>query len=135
MSSNYARPKWWQVYLTIPLLIALFVLDSRLKLSVRGHQAMQIGIILLVYGLIHLWLKVNAKALSGIDQARYGGFVRVIKMPPNQLPDGDNQDKKRPMLQLPDSEIKGILSDTFEMDVSDVEFYPVDEVTHDLKKE
>ena len=35
----------------------------------RGHQAVQIGIILLVYGLIHLWLKANAAALSNMDQS------------------------------------------------------------------
>jgi hypothetical protein len=135
VSPNYARPKWWQVYLTVPLLIALFALDSRLKLSVRGHQVVQIGIIVLVYGLVHLWIKANAKALSEMDRTRYGGWVRVIKIPPYQLPGTDDVNKKHPMLQLPDSELKGMLSDTFEMDVIDAEFLPVDEATQDLKKE
>ena len=135
MSSNYARPKWWQIYLTFPLLIALFAVDNRLKLSVRGHQAMQIGIILLVYGLIYLWMKANAKVLSEMDRARYGGWVRVIQIPPYQLSDTNNVNKKHPMLQLPDSELKGILSDTFEMDYVDAQFLPVDEATQDLKKE
>ncbi len=61
MSSNYARPKWWQLYLTFPLLIALFAVDSRLKISMRGHQAVQIVIVLLIYRLVHLWLRANAK--------------------------------------------------------------------------
>jgi hypothetical protein len=135
MSANYARPKWWQVYFTVPLLIVLFALDIRLKLSVRGHQVVQIGILILVYGLIHLWIKANAKALSEMDQLRYGGWVRVIKIPPYQLPDMNVENNKRPMLQLPDSELKGMLSDTFEMDYVDAEFLPVEEVTQDLKKE
>jgi hypothetical protein len=135
MSPNYARPKWWQVYLTVPLLIVLFALDIRLKLSVRGHQAVQIGILILVYGLVHLWIKANANALSEMDQSRYGEWVRVIKILPYQLPDMADVNKKHPMLQLPDSELKGMLSDTFEMDVIDAEFFPVDEVEQDLKKE
>jgi len=128
MSSNYARPKWWQVYLTFPLLIALFAVDSRLKLSVRGHQVVQIGIVLLVYGLIHLWLKANARALSAMDRARDGGSVRVIKIQPYQLADMEDTYKSASVLKLPKSEIKGTLSDTFEMDIIDEEFVsPIDE--------
>ena len=133
MSTNYARPKWWQVYLTFPLLIALFMLDNRLKLSVRGHQAVQIGIILLVYGLVHLWLKANAKALSSMDQRQFHGTVTVTRVPSYQLP--DIKSDKRPMFQLSNSEIKGTLSDTFEMETIDAEFFAVDEVPQESKKE
>ncbi len=68
MTSPKISPKWWQLYLSFPLLIALFVMDHRLKISTPGHEAVQIGIILLVYGCIHFWLKANARALSGMDQ-------------------------------------------------------------------
>ena len=133
MSTHYARPKWWQVYLTFPLLIALFMVDNRLKLTERGHQAVQIGIILFVYGLVHLWLKANARALSNMDQRQFHGTVIVTRIPLHQLPDAKSN--KRPMFQLPNSEIKGTLSDTFEMDYIDAEFFPVDEVLQELNKE
>ena len=133
MSSQYARPKWWQVYLTLPLLVALFAVDSRLKISTRGHQGVQIGIILLVYGLVHLWLKANAKALSNMDRIQGHRTFTVIQIPPYQL-DDSNKDK-RPIIQLPDSEIKGMLSNTFEMDYIDAEFLPIDEVSQELDKE
>ncbi len=70
MYSSNSNPKWWQFYLTFPLLIALFILDSRFRISTRGHQAVQIGIILLVYGLIHLWLKANRSALLQMDRQK-----------------------------------------------------------------
>ena len=133
MSTNYARPKWWQVYLTLPLLIALFMLDNRIKLSERGHQAVQIGIVLLVYGLVHLWLKANAKALSNMGQRQYHGTVTVTRVPSYQLP--DIKSDKHPMFQLPNSEIKGTLSDTFEMDYIDAEYISVDEIPQELNKE
>jgi hypothetical protein len=133
MSSNYNNPKWWQLYLTFPLLIVLFAVDSRLKISIRGHQAVQIGIILLVYGLVHLWLKANSTALSKMNREQYYGRVTVIRIPPSQLPDADRD--KHPILQLPDSEIKGVLSDTFEMDYIDAESFPVEEVPQELNKE
>ena len=133
MSTHYARPKWWQVYLTFPLFIVLFMLDSRLKLSEHGHQAVQIGIVLLVYGLVHLWLKANESALSKMDQRKFHGTVTVTRVPTYQLPEPKSE--RRPMFKFPDSEIKGTLSDTFEMDYIDAEFFAVDEVSQEFKKE
>jgi len=133
VTSNHVRPKWWQVYLTLPLLIMLFMADTRLKLSARGHQVLQIGIILLVYGLVHLWLKANAKALAQMDQRQFRGTVTVTRIPSYQLPESNND--KRPMFQYSNSEIKGTLSDTYEMDYIDAEFFPVDEVSQELNKE
>ena len=127
MSSQDDCPKWWQVHLTFPLLIALFVLDSRLKISSRGHTIVQIGIVLLIYGFVHLWLRANARALSRMDQRQTKGKITVIQFPPYQ-PDDAKKDK-HPIFVLPDSEIKGVLSDTFEMDYINAEWYPIDEVS------
>ena len=118
------RPKWWQLYLIFPLLIALFIQEARFRISTRGHQAVQIGIILLVYGLIHLWLKANAAALSGIDQRIDHGMITVIRLPVSQLQEAE----KSPLLELPALEIKGVLSDTCEIEYIDAEVFPIDEV-------
>ena len=133
MSSPNKNPKWWQLYLVFPLLIALFTVDNRLKISTRGHQAVQIGIVLLVYGLVHLWLKANSRALSRMDQNQPYETIRIIRIPSYQLPESKND--QHPLFQLPDSEIKGVLSDTFEMDYIDAESFPVDEVSQELNKE
>jgi hypothetical protein len=133
MSSSKNRPEWWQVYLTFPLLIVLFVLDARLKISTRGHQAVQIGIVLLVYGLIHLWLKANSSALARMDRRQEQGRIRAVRIPISQLPEAEAG--RRPMFELPASEVKGMLSDTFEIDYIDAESFPVDEVSQELKKE
>ena len=133
MFSQRAHPKWWQVYLTLPLLIGLFAVDSRLKISSRSHQAIQIAIVLLVYGLIHLWLKANGTALSRIDREQDYGRIRAIYVPVSQLPESNDENCMK--FQLPDSEIKGVLSDTFEMDYIDAVALPVDEVSQELKKE
>lgn len=135
MSSQSIRVKWWQLYLAVPLLIGLFMLDSRLRISVRWHQAVQIGIILFVYGLIQLWLNANAKMLRAVDRSRYGDWVTVIKIQPYELTDPDMQDKQGKLLDLPGSETRGILGDTFEMDYIDAESFPVDEVAEESKKE
>lgn len=131
MSIDYTRLKWWQAYLALPLLIVLFILDSRLKLSERGHQAVQIGIVLLVYGLVHLCLKASEAALT--DTRRYRGVVTFSNTRAYKLMNMNNE--KRSIFQMSDSEIKGTLSDTFEMDYVDAEFFSLDEVSQELNKE
>ena len=133
MDSQDPHPKWWQLYLTFPLLILLFFAESRLELSSRGHTIVQIGILLVVYGFVHLWLKANARALSKMDQGQLEGKITVIQIPPYRL--DDEKKDKHTLFQLPDSEIKGVLSDTFEMDYIDAESYPIDEVSQDVDKE
>jgi len=133
MSSSNKNPKWWQLYLIFPLLIAMFALDGRLKISTRGHQAVQIGIILFVYELIHLWLKANTRALSQMDQMQPHGTIRVMRVPSYQLTELDQDN--HPLFQLPATEIKGMLSNTFEIDYIDAESFLVNEVPQELNKE
>jgi hypothetical protein len=54
-------------------------------------------------------------------------------MPVSQLPEAIREN--RLMFQLPESEIKGVLSDTFEMDCINAVAYPADEVSQESKKE
>ncbi|MEP7133913.1 MAG: hypothetical protein ABI904_03165 [Chloroflexota bacterium] len=133
MSSSNRNPKWWRLYLVFPVFMALFAVDSRLKISTRGHQALQIGIILFVYELVHLWLKANARAQSRMDQKQDHGTIRVVRIPSYQLTELDKDN--HPLFQLPHTEIKGVLSNTFEIDYIDAEFFPVDEAQQQLNKE
>ena len=133
MISSNNHPKWWHIYLTFPLLIALFVLDHRLEISTPGHEVVQIGIILLVYGLIYWWLRANSRVISRIDRQKYYGSVMVIPIPPAQLPEAKVE--KRPILQLPNSEIKGTLSNTFEMNFVDADSVPADKASQEMNKE
>ena len=131
MSARNMRPKWWQLYLTFPGLMVLFAIDSRLKISTRAHQFVQIGILIIIFGLIHLWLKTNAAALVNVEHRDYREKVHVIHI----FSDSTSDFQKASMFHLPDSEIKGVLNNTYEQDIIDVEAYPVDEVSQKLNKE
>ena len=123
------RPKWWQLYLTLPLLIGLFMVDFRLNLSARGHQIAQLGILLFVYWLVHLWLKANQAALGRAEDTQNPVIITFIQ---TALP---NERRSQPLFHLPDSEIKGLLNNTFEMDIIDAEFLPMEEASQKLNKE
>jgi hypothetical protein len=129
MSSQNSQPKWWQLYLTFPLLIGLFMVDFRLKLSPHGHQIVQIGIILFVFALIHLWLKANETALSNMDRVKHKMIITIFQSP---LSNGRGP---RSILRLPDSEIKGVLGDVFEMEPDDIKTLSMDEVSQEIYEE
>ena len=133
MSSQTLRPKWWQLYLVLPLLLTLFIVEHRLSVSTLGHQVVQIGIVLLIYGFIQRWLNANRRAFSQMDREQNDGRITVVRMPFMQIPASSNG--SRLTFQLPDSEIKGVLSDTFERDFSDGISFPIDEVSHESKNE
>jgi hypothetical protein len=131
MTRSTARPKWWQLYLIFPLLIVLFILEHQLKVSTPEHQVLQIGIILIVYGLIYWWIKANSAALSRMDQEQYCPRVIILQVPPPLLP--EDKIEKHPMLQLPGSKVKGILDSA--MEATTVDAISVDEVLQEMKKE
>ena len=126
MNSKNIHPRWWQLYLTFPLLLGLFVMDHRLKLSSRGHQAVQIGALLLIYGLVHQWLKANAIGLSRMDQQKYQGTFKVIRIPAVRESEVDHE--RKPILQLSDSDIKGLLTDSMDMSYLDINSAPMKEL-------
>lgn len=120
MSPSSLHPKWWQLYLSFPLLIALFALDSRLRISTRGHEAVQLGIVMLIYSLIHLWLRANRTALSQGDQQQLITIYRVIEIHPSDSPEMGNGSKS--ILQIPESEIHGLLGDGTDFGITDADF-------------
>ncbi len=124
MKHQSVQPKWWQLYLTFPLMVVLFAIEGRLKLSTYARQIAQLGIILLVFGLVHLWLKANEAAMRQMDHVQRGYFITYTSA---ALP--ENKSTAR----FGDPAIKGVLSDTFEMDVIDAEFLPVQEEIEEQK--
>lgn len=61
---NNPRPKWRLLNLIVVLAFGLLALDARAHFSQVGHEAAEIGIVLVTFGLIGLWLLTNAGAIS-----------------------------------------------------------------------
>ena len=59
MFSKVSRPKWWLLYLLLPVLVGLFVIEHKASVSNVGRRVVEVGIVLLVFGLIELWLRAN----------------------------------------------------------------------------
>ena len=133
MNSSNSRPKWWRLYLTFPLLVALFVIDGRLKISNPGHQAVQIGVLLFIYSLVLLWLKANSIALSQTDRKHYSKRIMIVSVAPLGLNKTDH--KNQSMSIYSDLEVNGLLSNTFEMGDLDTTAVSIDEIPEPLKKE
>jgi hypothetical protein len=68
MKTENRGPAWWQLYLLGLVMIGLLVLGAWAPLSEIGHQMAAIGTLVVVYGLIELWLRVNRRALLHVDE-------------------------------------------------------------------
>ena len=94
MFPDHPRAKWWQLYLIILLLVGLFFWEGQLETSLGVHKALQIGIIVFIYGLICLWIKVNAKVSRETDGSQYTGLITIIHFHPNSSTDKVFEDNR-----------------------------------------
>ena len=60
---NNTRPKWRLLNLIVILAFGLLALDAHAHFSQAGHEAAEIGIVLVIFGLIGVWLHANADAI------------------------------------------------------------------------
>lgn len=80
MFSKISRPKWWLMYLLLPVLIGLLVIEIEIPISEVGHRVVEVGIVVLIFGLIELWFRANdANIRAGQWRATHGReYGRVI---------------------------------------------------------
>jgi hypothetical protein len=64
------EPAWWMLYALVPVMGGLLVSEFRTSLSPGWHKAVQVGIILFVYGLVWLWLWANDSAMLHVSANR-----------------------------------------------------------------
>ncbi len=111
------RAPWWQLYAMLPMLVVLFLLELRLHLPGAENVVAQLGILGLVYGLIHLWMTANREAL--MDEADGHWEIKVYEVPPASLPTAEELRRRlaeHQVLHIPTAGVKGVLGTTFEMD-------------------
>ncbi len=58
------KPNWWLVVLTVPLMIGLLLLQSRLQAAPEVHRIMEFGIVVVGFGLMAMWVSANEGALE-----------------------------------------------------------------------
>jgi hypothetical protein len=57
------QPAWWMLYAVVPVMGGLVLVEARSSFSPGWHKAVQVGIILFVYGLVWVWLRANDSAM------------------------------------------------------------------------
>jgi hypothetical protein len=78
MTHTQRRPAWWMLYALVPVMGGLLLLESRASLSPGWHKAVQMGIILFVYGLVWVWVRANDVALRHDRQVLGQGDTRPM---------------------------------------------------------
>jgi len=71
MNKSSIRPAWWFLYLCIALVLGLFWLEAKLPFSAAGHTWAEVGLVLILYGLVTAWLKANEAAMIAEEREKY----------------------------------------------------------------
>ena len=77
------------LYLILPLMIGLFSIEFRAPITPRGHQFVQIVIILLIFSVVWIWLEANKQALiqERLEESRSSHQAKLyIVLSPEFLP-------------------------------------------------
>jgi hypothetical protein len=72
MKNNNLRPNWFLLVLLVGGVLRLFWLEVKAPFSQAGHIWAEIGLALLLYGIVAVWLKANEKALLMGDMEKVG---------------------------------------------------------------
>ncbi len=102
MSTKQRKPQWWQLYIMLPVLAGLFVLEIRLGLKGAANILAQLGILFLIYGFMQSWVRANRSALMGMDEQPGEWRLNVYKLTPAR------SIERRPLVQLPENERSGL---------------------------
>ncbi len=57
------KPTWWLLYLTVPLMIALLLIDAHMPYALNVHRIADLAIVLSGFALMALWVCANKDAL------------------------------------------------------------------------
>ncbi len=67
------KPNWWLLYLTVPLMLGLLVIEGRMPYPLVVHRIAEVVIVLLSFGLMFLWVRANEGGLidEEIEKGRW----------------------------------------------------------------
>lgn len=83
MKHTRQGPRWWQAWVPLLLLGVLLVLEPQAPLGIRGHQIVQLAIVLLMFGVVIYWLRCNRGALvnEAYERAQAQGQTHTGRQP------------------------------------------------------
>ena len=64
MNTQNRHPRWWQLSLLVPLMLELLFIEAKMSVPVWEHQMLELGVILLIFGVLAGWLGANRDALQ-----------------------------------------------------------------------
>lgn len=73
---NQSKPKWWQLFALLPMMIGLLVLEAQAALSPEMHRVAQFLIVIAFFSAVGLWVRVTEAATIAENASK----IRLIEM-------------------------------------------------------
>lgn len=80
MFNQERGPKWGILYMVLPLSAGLFWLQMQAPWPEAGHRVAEVGIVLLTFGLVELWLRANRLAILNEDHGSHEKSSRLSRL-------------------------------------------------------
>jgi hypothetical protein len=80
-----SRQTWWPLYTLVLMMAGLFILADRLAPSPGWRTVLEVGVVVVGYGLIALWLETHLDVLSPRPSVKAGS--QALKSPELEIPD------------------------------------------------
>lgn len=73
-----SKANWWLLFALLPFMLLLLVGDALLPETLVGHGVVEIGIVLVTFGLMALWVHANADAIQQEEYEEHRWIVAAI---------------------------------------------------------
>lgn len=104
MTQKHRKPAWWQLIGLLPLMLLLLIGDIALDLPSWAHEALEIAIVLAIFGAMLIWVHINARLLNQ-NELEKGTSLEDLQItvyePTLESPEGDSNDPMR--FEIPSS--------------------------------
>jgi len=98
MKKGSRHPSWWFLYLGAAVILGLFRMEVKMPLSEIGHTWAQVSLVVVLFGLVITWLRVNDAAFLSEEYEKYKKttFTYTLDTPSSRhrdsfVPEGNKQ--------------------------------------------
>jgi len=114
MKQKQRKAAWWQMFASVPLMLALLIGETRLDLPQWAQEVVMIGIVIATFGVMLIWLHINAELLyrEEFENGKSFDDLRItVYEPSSRESNEDSNEPKRFGILRPTSARAGRLAE------------------------
>jgi hypothetical protein len=79
MSNKERKPAWWQLYILVPVMLALILVEQSDPLPGIASEIVDLGVVVLTFGAMLAWMRINS-GLIEFEEMEKDESLRYLKI-------------------------------------------------------